>query len=326
VSATPDVSVARAQSSGSDVWRDLVVLGFAALCIVVAVSAGARYAWMLGHGSSYDFDYLGGWQVVLAKVLVGAAIVLVALAATFATRRVIRSIAGRTPHARAVVLVVLLPGIFLSALFVAPINSVLTWASNHSSEAAAVRAQIRQQVIDLRKAPPQMRSNIPRAPRAVSVRLLSSEALGPSWYDVQHDGAYASVIPPNLAAQGAVQAGGIFITQQHRSSDGWSVDVFVMERITTFANAAEARQYAARYRHSSAATPTFTPGLLHERHLGGVLVRSWVDHLGTAADRSFVFSSGSSAITMSVNPGARDAPPHTSVMRVIRLAVARARD
>jgi hypothetical protein len=328
VAATQDISPSYAEGSEPPVGRSLVLIGVAATIVVAAVVGAGRYGWLLLHQSTRNFLWpFSGWQVDVVKALIGCAFAAVAIGATFATRRVNRSLAGRTPHARAVVLAALIPGILIGAQVIGPINSALGWASDHSTQAAAIHARQRQQYIHDLTAPPQMASQLPAAPRALARLLLTSSALGADWYDTQRPATTENQIFPVLAKQGAQRAASTTLTHAHRGSASWVTNLLVLERVTTFDTAKQAARYAAAYRRQSAKPCNCLVSIVIDQvrlaTLHGVAVQSWRDRLGADVNRNAAFSRGTDAFTLYVGRGMSTIPSYSELMTVLRQAVTR---
>jgi hypothetical protein len=329
VTATPEISPAYTDSSHDPaVRRDLILIGVAATLVVAAVVAAGRVAWLLLHQSTMNFRWpFGGWQVNVAKALIGLTILAGAVGAAVTTAKLRRTLAGRTPHARAVMLAALLPGLLIGAQVLGPINSTLGWASDHSSQAAALRAQLRQQYIHDLTAPPQVPSVFPAASPALAGRLLTSATLGRHWYAIGSPPAQQVPLATTLAKQGALQTGSTAFTESRRGPTGWISSLFLIEHVTTFGTAAQASRYAATY-HRNATQPcscslSATVDQQRRLALNAVVAHIWRVQFGAGRLRYAVFSRGTDAFIVSIDAAMNHVISPSEFMMVLRHAIAR---
>jgi hypothetical protein len=255
VTATPELSPPYARGRESGVGRDLVLIGVDAVVTVAALAGAGRYAAMLANSSS-DINWpTGGWQLTGAEVLIGVVIVAIAALGAVGTARLWRALSGRSGHARAVVLAMILPGVFVGLQAAGPINSTLDWASNHTSAARGIRVEEQQRATAERRAPLQSQSPFPPASPAIASRLVTTSLLGPGWYAVARPATRAERITPPLAKLGAISGGTTTLVRSHRIATGWDDSEFLVENITTFDTAAEASRYAASAQRQSTSAP-----------------------------------------------------------------------
>jgi hypothetical protein len=300
VTATPDLSPPYARGRESGVGRDLVLIGVDAVVTVAALAGAGRYSAMLANSSS-DLNWpAGGWQLTVAEVLTGVAIVAIAVLGAVGTARLWRALSGRTGHARIVVLAMILPGVFVGLQAAGPINSTLTWASNLTRAASGFRVQEQQHAIEQRNAPLQVRSHFPPLPAAVARQLLTTSSLGPGWFSLFRPATRAGQLLPPLAKQGAVKVGGTSLVRAQRSATGWDDSLFLVENVTTFGTAAQARHYAA-------AAPQQAPASLPATG---------------SDDHTAAFSHGTNAFSLFVMAGTGHAVSRREFEALVRRAVA----
>ena len=229
-------------------WRRLGTLGAATMAVAASSSAASVLASVcLRRLDDYsDFAPFGGWQVYLVE----AALVVVVLASAFVfgrmTVRLCRELFGRNPHARAVLLAALLPGLLIGALAESPMRAAVSWASDRTAAADAARAKGIRMQQEYRLAPPRIAISRPAATPELAARMLSTADLGKGWYVVMRPGVTVGPIPTEAAARGATASVQEMLTAQHWSGASWSVDHFLAESQLVFPSHEAAAGYAAR--------------------------------------------------------------------------------
>jgi hypothetical protein len=329
VSATPEVAPQHADSGESAAWRGLLLLGIVAACAVAAVIGAGRYAWLLLHWTTNGLQWLtAGWQLLAAKIGIGFTLLAVATIAGLATRQLRRSPTGQSQNARAVLILALLPGILIGAIVLGPINSTLTWASEHTSMATAFRTQLMQTLGNDRNAPPQMDSPVPAAPPALASRLLTPAVLGAGWYALQRPATRVQQLESDLTSQGAVRGAMTTLTRAHRSTSGWTISLFAIERITTFGTTDQAGRYTVAFRRQQtqpcdcvAFSAKVVVSHVARLSMSGITVETWREQDGADTSRYATFTHGVEAFTVFVGGGTSTVTPRGDFMTLVRHAV-----
>jgi hypothetical protein len=229
---------------------ELIRLAIVAAAAAVTLGAAAGYGVLLVVQTLADFsDVLpfNGWQVwVVGGVL--AAVILAALAVSWRlSRRRYRDVRDRSPHARAVVTAVV-PALVLGGLIGNSVGPVLTWASDHTSAAAAARHEVVVWRNALQRGPLAAPTRFSPAPSSMAAQLLSPHDLGADWYAGLQTNPTTRALAQADVRAGAVARAASWLTEQHRNGtlNGltmWSLDMSVLESVTRMRTHAEALGY-----------------------------------------------------------------------------------
>ncbi len=278
----------------------LMRLGIAALCAFTALGGGCALA--LGMSSRNDyaspsfFAPFGGWQVDAVVAAFAAGLLAVFLVAAVTVRRTYRVLRARTAHAREVVFVALLPGLFFGGLLWAPMGSAVSWASRQTAAGRAAEAEFRQMLTTDRAHPPTLSWGRTAAEPSLAARMLHPADLGGGWYDGER--------PNPSEASGGVQGELLSVRSNigrwHWTGEMWSPDNLVTESLRRFATPAAAQAYLAKFGQQPKGVPGPRLGPVTLVRVGTVLVSedqevTSIHRRGAAfvagADEFFVISS-----------------------------------
>lgn len=318
--------------SRGPVGRELVRLSATAVVLLASlVAVGAYVPFLAQQGSAWDASVpYGGWQVVVADAFFGVAILALLVVSARATLANFRRLRGRTPHRRLMFLIALLPGLFAGGALTLPADPIVTWASNHTAEAAHWRALARQHAINYRKAPPSFATGNPTAPTRLAARLLTTELLGQGWYDISRPNPASRPVVPRWP--GVIDQTRSSLTQQHWNGSTWSGDAFLIETMTEFHTVAEAETFLTSWTHpatgcacgascncTTTPTPVAMAPAMRPQTMDGIAV--WI---GGVHERDIAFQTDNAvfSLVMMVN---RDAPAQAAEYeQLLRTALKRA--
>lgn len=299
----------------------LVRLGLAVVVLMGSVTAGAAVVSLHLERRS-DFSLLApfpGWQVNAAETAWAALALVAAALALLEVRRTWRALEEVTPHRRAVVMAVVLPGLVLGGSVRGPIASTVTWASDHTSAAATAKAQWRAEMGDVDHPPLPPAYGPGPASAGTAAVLLHAADLGAGWYDGQRPNPGAGSLSAAGRAAGALDAGLSHLVRRHWDGHAWAFDGMVIERVRLWGTASGAQAALQAWRPFGGNEAAARAG----RDVGGTPVLT-----GTGvADGGFsaAFVVGRNLFQLEVRPpeGSRLGP--AEAWRVLSMAVARAR-
>lgn len=227
--------------------RSLMRLGIAGLGAFAALAGGCALG--LGMASRTDFGSgffapADGWQVDAIAAGLAVALLAVFLVSVIAWHRMYRPLHRRTPRAREVLFIGLIPGLLLGALTYLPMGSAVSWASHHTTTWHRAEAEARLMDPTNPKAPP---VPIPLggtpASAALAVRMLHPSDLRGGWY------AGGSPNPSEIPGGelGQVLSVRSALNQWHWNGTVWSPGGIAIESLRQFKTPAAAQAYLATF-------------------------------------------------------------------------------
>lgn len=259
-----DISGAGAFPRPVKVSGALVRLGVAGLCVFGALGGAFAFAGVLIDRLEPFGSYApyGGWQVDATAAAFGAMLLTLLLFSDRALRRRYRDLRPQTRHGRAVIMAVVLPGLYLGGFAGYPVHSAISWASKQTSDA-------HRAIADYRKAPPILPLGIgdPASP-ALAARVLQPSDLGAGWYDGERPNP--SVVSGGL--QGQPLSVRSTLSQWHWTGAMWSPGNLLLESLRRFATPATAQAYLAKFGEQPKGVPGPRLGPVTHVRVGTVLV------------------------------------------------------
>jgi hypothetical protein len=220
------------------------LLGLLAAGVAVfgSVVGDAFMAVYVASGFSALSLRFAGWQVDAAEVAGGAIWISLTVVSVMAFRRQWRA----TPvgSRRLSILLAVLPGLAIGACLSDGTHAAITWAGNHTAQAASARAA----VADYRISPPPMPVSGPPADPALTPRMLTTSDLGAGWYYGIQPDAVGVAVTPEARSQGQISQARTVLNQQHWTGSAWALDRIEIERITQFDSSVHATAYLAAWR------------------------------------------------------------------------------
>lgn len=288
-----DISPGRAP-----VGRQLLWLGVAATVFTGAVVAAGAVIVLSGElvFDSLNVTPFRGWQVYATMTGLAILVTLVGVVAIRLLVRTFRRLRDRTPHRRAVITAAVLPGIWIGGFVLSPMTSAVSWAADHTSDAAAAQRQLDGMFLDSPVRPPLFPSDHPAADGATAARLLHATDLGAGWWDADTPNPVA-LKPPTIATL-ATGAARTVLSEQHRVSGAWHVDRMIMESETGFRTTDDARRYVLDAQRLSPPSDT-SPVNRINRTLGGVQV--WETSSKSGLTARFVVGATAFSLTTDVH-------------------------
>jgi hypothetical protein len=238
-------------SGQGSVAGTLGLLG-AGVVVLGSIVGDAFLVVYVASGSSAFPPRFAGWQVDAAEAASGAILVLLTAISVLAFRR--QRVATRVSSRRLAILLAVAPGLAIGGCLSAGVNAAITWAGNHTAEAASARAAL----ASYRISPPPMPVLGPPADPALTARMLTASDLGAGWYQGSQPNAEGVTVTPDERSQGQLSQARTLLSQQHWTGSNWALDRTEIERITQFDNPAHATAYLAAWRQQYAGSTVTT--------------------------------------------------------------------
>jgi len=300
----------------------LTVTAWSAAAVLAVVAVDRLIGLMLRRGDEFSsFAPYGGWQLYGVVAALGLVAIVTGSVGLLRARRLVRQLNGRTPYRRVAVMAAILPGLFLGIGTVTPMRGVMSWASNHTAAAASARAQDREWFREYKKGPPTVTYRGVTADDARLAFLLDPRALGTDWH-----ATFRAPITPSTAAPNVLAVAQGVYGEAHWLGQSWQQDWGLIENLTIFQTANEARSYVAQEtRKDTEICACTTAGVMTTRNIAGVEVHVRTTYVvGYTPSRRATFAVGNHSIRLFAIPPLNGDNKAPSFDALLRAAVKRA--
>jgi hypothetical protein len=308
--------------------RELVRLAAAAIAFAVTLGVAFGYTGLLFQAREEfsDLAPFHGWQLWTTEAALGAVVAAASIVAGCWWRRAYRSLRDRSPHRRAVVMAVVLPGLAVGAVVGQAARPALTWASDHTAAAGEERERFDSFQREVQRAPLAVPLSMPSAPAELAVRLLSPGDLGAGWYDSTRPNPASRQVPADAARDGATAHAASWLVQAHRAGGEWAFGLSLLEHETRFRTSKQAETYlrdvvAGRHDCGCGAQPA----VLSRSTIHGLPVWQGMSAPAPGGHLWAVFTVGDRVFVVIVSTDRLQSATHVNLTRPVRQAVARAR-
>jgi hypothetical protein len=298
--------------------------------LFACATAGVAYllAWVSHWTDALStFAAFGGWQVDVVGWSLTAAVVTAAAVAAVTVVRLRRRAGGPSPRRRAAALVAFVPGLVVGGLVATSMQTAVSWASSHTSSAAAAHRDLLLSLGMDSSHPPVIHGWGTAVSPALAARFLHPADLGAGWYDVHLPDPTTVPVVAALRSLGEVSGAGATLTQQRWTGKAWTLDSLLTETAQAFSTRAQ----AARVARLQAARPTDTCSChvvaispTTQRTVMGVTVWQRSSRSSQAGRWFAAFAIGSNVYTVSVGAPAPKLVGAKRFAEVVHRAVDRA--